>query len=66
MTPPKLAGDTPVLDVFQPMAIGVLVFGGIELDVVLHDGRKGQVGKVLHLEEPLHGEFGFDGHTGAF
>ena len=63
VAPPELARDTPVLDVLQPVAVGVLVFGGIELDFVVHDGRQGKVCKVLHLQEPLHGELRFDGHA---
>ena len=65
VSPPKLARDAPILDIFQPMAIGILVFGGIELDFVVHHGRQGEVGKVLHLEEPLHGEFRLNGHARA-
>ena len=66
VSPPQLAADAPVLDVLQPVAIRVLVLGGIELQLVLHHGGQGHVCKVLHLEEPLHGEFRLDGHVGAF
>ena len=65
MSPPQLAADAPVLDVLQPVLVRVLVLGGIELQLVVHDGRQGHVGKVLHLEEPLHGELRLDGHVGT-
>ena len=65
MTPPELAADTPVLDVLQPVAIGVLVLLRIELDIIVHYWRKGDVGKVLHLEEPLCRELWLDRHIGT-
>ena len=65
MTPPKLTADTPVLDVLQPMAIGVLILLRVEFDVIIHYWRKGDVSKVLHLEEPLCREFWLDRHIGA-
>ena len=65
MTPPELTADTPVLDVLQPVAIGVLVLLRIELDVIVHHRREGDVGKVLHLEEPLCRELWLDRHIGT-
>ena len=65
MPPPKLTRDAPILDVFEPMAIGVFIFLGVEFDVVAHDRFQSQVGKVLHAKEPLRGEFRLDGHVGA-
>ena len=65
MTPPQLTADTPVFDILQPVAIGVLIFLGVELDIVVHDRGEGDVGKVLHLEEPLCRELRLDRHIGA-
>ena len=65
MAPPQLARDAPVLDVFQPMLVGVLVFRGIELYLVVHHGSESQVGKVPHLQEPLHRQFRLNGHARA-
>ena len=65
MAPPKLTRDTPVLDVLQPVAVGVLILLGIELYLVVHHRCEGDVGKMLHAEEPLCGELGLDGHVGA-
>ena len=65
VSPPELTADTPVLDILQPVAVGSLVFGRIELQFVVHDGRQSHVCKVLHLEEPLHREFRLDGNTRA-
>ena len=66
MTPPKLTRDTPVLDIFKPVTVSVLILGGIELEFVVHDGGQSEVSKVLHLEEPLHREFRFDSNTSTF
>ncbi len=66
MSPPQLTADTPVLDVLQPVLISVFVFRGIELQFIVHHRRQSHVGKVLHLQEPLHGELRLDGHIGAF
>ena len=63
MSPPELAADAPVLDVLEPVAVSVLVLFRIELDFVVHDGREGDVGKVLHPEEPLRGELRLDRHV---
>ena len=65
VSPPQLAADTPVLDVLQPVLVRVLVLSGIELQFVVHDRRQSHVGKVLHLEEPLHGELRLDGYVGT-
>ena len=66
MSPPQLARDAPVLDVLQPVTIGVFVFGRIELDLVLHHRRQGDVGKVLHFNEPLQTQPRLDRHVGTF
>ena len=63
MPPPQLAADTPVLDIFQPVLVRILIFGRIELQLIIHHRRQSHVGKVLHLQEPLHGKFRFDGHV---
>ena len=65
MAPPELTANAPVFDVLEPVAVGILILCGIELDVVVHHGRQRDVGHVLHLQEPLHGELGLDGHARA-
>ncbi len=65
MTPPELAADAPVLDVLQPVTVGVLVFLRVELDVIIHYWREGDVCEMLHLEEPLCGELRLDRHIGT-
>ena len=54
MAPPELAADAPVLNVVEPVFISVLILFGVELQRVFHHRREGDVGKVLHLQEPLH------------
>ena len=53
VAPPELATDTPVFDVLQPVAVGVLVLRRIEHDVVVHYGRQRDICEMLHLHEPL-------------
>ena len=64
VSPPQLARDAPVLYVLQPALVGVLVFGGMELYLVVHHGRQGDVGKVLHAQEPLHAQARLHGGVG--
>ena len=64
VTPPKLARNTPVLNILQPLAVGVLVLIRIELDFVVHDGRQCNIGKMLHLEEPLQREARLNSRVG--
>ena len=66
MSPPQLTADTPVLDVFHPMTIGILKLRRIELDVVLHHRFQSDLCEVFHLQEPLHRQLRFDRHIGAF
>ena len=65
MSPPQLAADTPVLDVLQPVLIGIFIFGWVEFQVIIHHRGQSHIGKVLHLEEPLHGELRLDSHVGT-
>ena len=60
MTPPELATDAPILDIFEPVAICVFIFSRVEFDVVVHHWSESDFGKMLHFEEPLHREFWFD------
>ena len=61
MSPPQLTADAPVLDVAKPVLIGVFVLCRIETNLVVHHGRQGEIGKVLHAEIPLHAKTGFNG-----
>ena len=53
MSPPQLAADAPVLDVLQPVAVRGDVFLRIELYLAFQYGWQGNLGEVLHREEPL-------------
>ena len=53
VSPPQLPRDTPVFDVLQPVAVGVLVLRGVEHYLVVHHGWQRDVSKVLHADEPL-------------
>ena len=61
MAPPELTRDAPILDILEPVLVRILVFCRIELQLIIHHWRQGDVGKVLHREEPLHGETWLDG-----
>ena len=56
VTPPELARDAPILYVLQPVAVGRDILGGIEFELSFEHGGQGDVGKVLHGEEPLLAE----------
>ena len=49
------------MNVLKPILISVLVFCGIELQFVVHNRWQGDVGKVLHLQEPLKRKPWLDG-----
>ena len=55
MTPPKLAGDAPVVHVFHPVDVGLGEALGHELDRAVVDDADGFLGKRFHLHEPLRG-----------
>ena len=58
VSPPQLAADAPVLYILEPIFICGFIFCGVEFQLVVKYGRQGDVGKVLHTEEPLHTESG--------
>ena len=66
LAPPELARDAPVLDIFHPVTVGVLVFFGNELDFIFQDGLRRRTGELLHREKPLHRELGLDRYAGTF
>ena len=53
VSPPELPGDAPVLDILQPVAVGVLKFIGVELDCVVLNHLEGLLGQIGHTQEPL-------------
>ena len=66
VSPPQLPADTPVLQVFHPVAIGVFVFFRVKFDRVIFHVIQRRFCQFAHLEKPLHRQFGFDGHIGTF
>ena len=66
MTPPQLAADAPVLYVFEPDTVCRLIFVGDEADNIVHHGAHGDVGKVLHVHEPLQRQARFYRYAGTF
>ena len=64
MPPPQLATNTPILNVGQPVIVGVLIFSRVELDFVVHNWRQSQVSKVLHAQIPLHAQARFNSRIG--
>ena len=53
VSPPKLTGDTPVLDGLHPMEIGILPSLWIESDVALLPCINGFICHATHSYEPL-------------
>ena len=58
MSPPYLAGDTPVPHVFQPVEVDLDPSLWIEGYLTLFGGLYGGLGQGLHPDEPLVGEVG--------
>ena len=58
VSPPKLAGDTPVLDVLHPVEIGFIKTLGDKLDFAGADRLNGRFRQRLHFDKPLLGNFG--------
>ena len=65
MTPPKLAGDTPVANIFQPVIIGLNPAIWIEFDLSAVHSIKRRLGQGFHFDEPLLGQAGFDRNMSA-
>ena len=61
VSPPELAADAPVLDVFEPVAIGCDVLCRVELQFAFEYWGQCYVGHMLHGKEPLLAEAWFDG-----
>ena len=56
MTPPQLAGNAPVADIFHPVEIGLAEPLGDEFGLPVLDHPDGLLGQGLHLHEPLGGD----------
>ena len=72
VAPPQLARDAPILDIVQPLVVGVDPVLGVELDLagahafqcLLGDGFAFRA-RLAHRDEPLVGEHRLDHHAGA-
>ena len=60
VAPPKLTRDTPVPDVFQPMAVDLSKTVRNKVEVSLLVGFQGRLGQGFHLDKPLLGNQGFN------
>ena len=56
MAPPELAADRPVLDVFQPVAVGIDPVRRHELHLARFDELQAALCQRVHLHEPLVGQ----------
>src|SRR5690606_2577070 len=70
VAPPELAADAPVLDVAEPVAVGVDPVAGDEADLAISGfAAAGQFeappGEPVHAHEPLVGQPGLDDLAGA-
>ena len=66
VAPPDLPGNTPVLNVFHPVEIGLAPAFRIEFDLTGLHRFDGRLGKFLHIAEPLAGNQRFHRHVAAF
>ena len=60
MTPPELAGDTPIVDVIEPIEIDTCPSFWSEMDSAFLRGFNGRFCQRLHLDEPLIRQTRFD------
>ena len=75
VAPPQLAGNTPVLNVVQPLVVGVHPLLGHKLHLALFHGINGFLsdafsrcvafGHFGHGHKPLVGQHGFNYHAGS-
>ncbi len=65
MSPPELSGDAPVLHILHPVTIGILELGGLKLHIIVHNMLQRRCSQVLHLQEPLQTQLGFDYRIGS-
>ena len=56
VSPPELTRDAPVLYVLQPVAVSGYIFCRVEFYLAFEHGWQGDIGKMLHREEPLLAE----------
>src|SRR5574344_1059961 len=59
VSPPKLAGNAPILDVLEPVNIGILPFLWEESNLIISPGIKGLLSHGIHLYEPLFAQIRF-------
>src|SRR5215207_5710313 len=65
MSPPQLAADTPILDVLQPVEIGLLKTLGYDLDApISHSFQRGFCQR-FDRHEPLRGDHRLDDLSAA-
>ncbi|MNN48104.1 hypothetical protein D3C81_1625640 [compost metagenome] len=65
MTPPELAGNTPITYVFDPVQVGLLKTVRHEINAfpgLLRFDRR--FSEWLHFDEPLGGQIRFNNRTG--
>ena len=65
MSPPELTGDTPVLDVLEPVQIGLAVVLRNELELAGLDRLNRRLRHLIHTYEPLRLDHRLDGGTAA-
>ena len=60
MAPPKLAGDAPVAQVFNPVEVGLFPVRGNQLYPFFSDSRDELIFEMAHFDEPLLGKIRLD------
>ena len=65
VTPPELAADTPVADIVGPVEIDLFHPLGDQLDVLFLHRLHGRLDQLIHFDEPLFFDQGFDGGSAA-
>ena len=65
VSPPELAADAPVADVFHPVVVVAFEAFGHNFDATVLDGGDGGFGEGLGFDEPLGAEERFDDGVAA-
>ena len=65
VSPPELAADAPVADVFHPVVVVAFEAFGHDPDAAVLDGGDGGFGEGFCFDEPLGAEEGFDDGVAA-
>mmetsp|Transcript_15190 Transcript_15190/g.16897 ORF Transcript_15190/g.16897 Transcript_15190/m.16897 type:complete len:238 (-) Transcript_15190:959-1672(-) len=60
VSPPQLTGDTPILDILQPIVPGLFVMLRNQLEITISDGGNSSSSQIVAFHPPLRFDHGFN------